>query len=82
MTEKLVARQEGNAAFGKPVLEINAGHSLIKALAAKVAAGDSGALAAAAPLLYGQARILDGEAPRDPAAFAAAVAGLLEKSLA
>lgn len=82
MTEKLVARQEGNAAFGKPVLEINAGHSLIKALAAKAAAGDSGAVAAAAPLLYGQARILDGEAPRDPAAFAAAVAGLLEKSLA
>jgi molecular chaperone HtpG len=82
MTEKLVARQEGNAAFGKPVLEINAGHSLIKALAAKAAAGNSGAVTAAAPLLYGQARILDGEAPRDPAAFAAAVAGLLEKSLA
>jgi molecular chaperone HtpG len=82
MTEKLVARQEGNAAFGKPVLEINAGHSLIKALAAKAAAGDGGAVTAAAPLLYGQARILDGEAPRDPAAFAAAVAGLLEKSLA
>jgi len=82
MTEKLVARQEGKAAFGKPVLEINAGHSLIKALAAKVAAGDGGAVVAAAPLLYGQARILDGEAPRDPAAFAAAVAGLLEKSLA
>lgn len=82
MTEKLVARQEGKAALGKPVLELNAGHSLIKALAAKAAAGDTAAVTAAAPLLFGQARILDGEAPSDPAAFAASVASLLEKSLA
>ena len=64
------------------VLELNAGHSLIKALAAKAAAGDIAAVTAAAPLLFGQARILDGEAPSDPAAFAASVASLLEKSLA
>ncbi len=82
MTEKLVARQEGKAALGKPVLELNAGHSLIKALAAKAAAGDTAAVTAAAPILVGQARILDGEAPSDPAAFAASVAALLEKSLA
>ncbi|WP_371875423.1 molecular chaperone HtpG [Pleomorphomonas sp. NRK KF1] len=82
MTEKLVARQEGKAALGKPVLELNAGHSLIKALAAKAAAGDTAAVTAAAPLLVGQARILDGEAPSDPATFAASVASLLEKSLA
>ncbi|PIO97021.1 molecular chaperone HtpG [Pleomorphomonas carboxyditropha] len=82
MTEKLVARQEGKSALGKPVLELNAGHSLIKALAAKAAAGDTAAVTAAAPLLVGQARILDGEAPSDPAAFAASVATLLEKSLA
>lgn len=81
MTEKLVARQEGKSALGKPVLELNAGHSLIKALAAKAAAGDSAAVKDAAALLYGQARILDGEAPKDPAAFAAAVASLIEKSL-
>jgi len=81
MTEKLVARQEGKAALGKPVLELNAGHSLIKALAAKAAAGDMAAVKAAAPLLFGQARILDGETPKDPAAFASAVASLIEKSL-
>lgn len=81
MTEKLVARQEGKSAIGKPVLELNAGHSLIKALAAKAAAGDTAAVTAAAPLLFGQARILDGETPKDPAAFASAVASLIEKSL-
>ena len=66
----------------KPILEINPGHSLVKALSAKAAAGDVAAVKAAATLLYGQARILDGEAPDDPAAFAAAVAALMEKSLA
>jgi molecular chaperone HtpG len=81
-TEKLIARQEGKAAGTKPILEINPGHSLIRALSAKAAAGDVAAVRAAAPLLYGEAKILDGEAPDDPAAFAAAVAALLEKSLA
>lgn len=82
MTEKLLARQEGKSHNSKPILEINPGHSLIKALSAKAAAGDVTAVKAAATLLYGQARILDGEAPDDPAAFAAAVAALMEKSLA
>ena len=36
----------------------------------------------AAVILYGEARILDGEAPDDPADHAARVARLIEKSLA
>ncbi|WP_181704514.1 molecular chaperone HtpG [Chthonobacter rhizosphaerae] len=79
MAEKLMARHEGRDALSAPVLEINPRHGLIKALAAKASAGDS-AVRDAAPLLLGQARILDGEAPDNPAAFAAAVADLMEKA--
>ncbi len=81
MTEKLVARQEGRPAGLKPVLEFNPGHALIKALAAKAAKGSADAVREAAPLLHGQARILDGEAPEDPAVFAAALSRLMEKAL-
>ncbi|WP_237152098.1 molecular chaperone HtpG [Oryzibacter oryziterrae] len=81
MTEKLLARQEGKAAGTKPVLEINPSHSLIKALTAKATAGNVAAIKDAAALLYGQARILDGEAPDDPAAFAAAVSRMMEREL-
>ncbi|WP_075217276.1 molecular chaperone HtpG [Mongoliimonas terrestris] len=81
MTEKLMARHEGRDALTAPVLEINPRHGLIKALAGKAAA-DPSAVTDAAPLLLGQARILDGEAPDNPAAFAAAVATLMEKAFA
>lgn len=81
MTEKLLSRHEGRPGGMAPVLEINPRHALVKALAAKVKAEGAGAVGPAALLLHGQARILDGEAPVDPAAFAAAVSGLMEKTL-
>jgi molecular chaperone HtpG len=66
-----------------PVLELNPGHSLIKALAKKASAGGAGeALADAAVILFGEARILDGEVPADGADHAARVGRLIERLLA
>lgn len=81
--EKLMSRSGEKSAGLAPVLELNPRHSLIKALAAKAAAGGAAAdVEASATLLFGQARILDGEVPEDPAAFATALSALIEKGLA
>ncbi len=61
---------------GAPVLEINPRHRLIVALAAREARGES--VDEVAHTLLDLARVQDGEAPHDPAAFARRVA----KSLA
>jgi molecular chaperone HtpG len=82
MTEKLMSRHEGHGFGMKPVLEINAAHALVRALATRATAGDIAAVRDAAPLLLGQARILDGEAPEDPAAFARALSSMMERQLA
>ncbi len=52
----------------KRILEINGKHVVIKALATKVQAGDN--IEDAAFLLFEQARISEGEAPKDAAVFA------------
>ncbi len=73
--QRLLARA-GRAGFAPPpVLEINARHPLIVAMAERVAAG--GDVAGAAGMLLDLARIQDGDAPRDPAGFARAVEGRL-----
>ncbi|MDE2335258.1 MAG: molecular chaperone HtpG [Rhodospirillales bacterium] len=59
------------------VLEINPRHPLIATLAARVQAGE--AIEHEASLLLDLARIGDGDAPRDPAAFARAVENALAK---
>jgi molecular chaperone HtpG len=65
------------------ILEINPGHPLIRGMAAAVKAnGDSEAVTETAWLLLDQARILDGEVPPDPAAFARRLARALERGLA
>ncbi|WP_308911291.1 molecular chaperone HtpG [Pseudokordiimonas caeni] len=64
------------------ILEVNPGHPLIVALAAK--AGDKGAadsLKDAVHLVYDQARILEGEVPEDPTAFARRVGEVMVKAL-
>jgi molecular chaperone HtpG len=53
----------------KPVLEINAAHELVAAVADSAAGGRSDDVRDLAGLLLDQARILDGELPQDPAAF-------------
>ena len=63
-------------------MELNPRHSLIKALARRATAGGAAdALADAAVILLGEARILDGEAPADGADHAARVGRLIERAL-
>jgi molecular chaperone HtpG len=63
----------------KPILEINGDHPLVKAIAAK---GDQSSLRDdAAFLLLDQARVLDGDKPADPRAFAERLVRVMEKAL-
>ncbi|MGH1419537.1 MAG: molecular chaperone HtpG [Hyphomicrobiaceae bacterium] len=68
--EKILA-QHKQALGLKPVLEVNTGHVLVKAIAQQAAAGDKEAFSDLAGLLLDQAFVLDGQTPEDPAAFAA-----------
>ncbi len=80
--EKILTAHEQLKARTAPVLELNPTHPLIKALAAKAIAGGAGeAIDDAAVLLYGEARILDGEPPEDAADFTALVGRLIERGL-
>ena len=81
--EKMLTRAGELKTHAAPVLELNPTHGLVKALAGKAAAGggDATVLDDAAVILYGEARILDGEPPDDPADHAARIARLIEKSL-
>jgi molecular chaperone HtpG len=65
------------------VLEVNAKHALIRALAAKAGGGlVEGQLNDAAHLLLDQARIIEGEPLADPVAFARRMASVMQHSLA
>lgn len=76
-------RQLGKEAPAKRILEINAGHGLITGLAARAKAeGANGpGLEDAAWLLLDQARIVEGETPPDPAAFARRLAAVMQRGL-
>ncbi len=66
----------------KRILELNPTHSLIRSLADRANTEGSGdTLADLAWLLLDQARIVEGEPPPDPSAFARRLAEALEKSL-
>ena len=77
--EKLLRQQGGTGGGGAPILELNPDHALIKALSERLKAGDGerAGLEDAAWLLYGQARILDGDGPEDPADFGARLARVM-----
>src|SRR6185437_9199224 len=78
--ERLLKQHRQLDTAAKRILEVNPNHRLIERLAATV--GETGAsdqLAEFAWLLLDQARIIEGEALPDPAAFARRLAGLLEK---
>ena len=64
----------------KPVLEVNPNHALIAALAGKT--DDTDLMADAAATLLDLARVQEGEAPGNAAAFARRVTALLAGSLA
>jgi molecular chaperone HtpG len=73
--QRMLRRAGRSFGGGLPVLEINPRHALIRRLA-EGAATDT-ALAETAGLLLDLARVQDGDAPRDPAAFARRVAAAL-----
>ncbi|GAB3128631.1 molecular chaperone HtpG [Novispirillum itersonii] len=80
--ERLLRQHQGQDAAPARVLEINAGHGTIKALAARAAAETtSPALEDMAFLLFDQARIVEGEAPADPVEFAARLSRLMQAGL-
>jgi molecular chaperone HtpG len=82
--EKLLARQKDSGVnVSAPVLEINAGHPLIVALAAAAEAGASPPdIADAAQLLLDQAHVLEGEPVGDPAGFSRRLANVLTRAFA
>ncbi len=65
------------------ILEINPRHALVRALAARATRpGAAEALDEAAWLLFDQARIVEGEAPEDAAAFARRLSTMLTRAVA
>lgn len=82
--EKLLSRQKDSGVnVSAPVLEINAGHPLIVALAAAADAGASPPeIADAAQLLLDQAHVLEGEPVSDPAGFSRRMANVLTRAFA
>ena len=67
--ERLLARQNRGSG-AKPILELNMGHDMVRALATARTDGQEEVVADLASLLLDQAHILDGEIPADPASFA------------
>ncbi len=80
--QRLLRQHNKGEETAKRILEINPSHPLIRSLNAKIGAeGGTDALEDAAWLLLDQARIVEGESPTDPVAFAARLAKSLQRSL-
>ena len=73
--QRLLRRAGRGFGGGAPILEINPRHALIRALNARAEAGED--LKEQAGTLLDLARVQDGDTPRDPVAFARAVAAAL-----
>ena len=81
--ERILSQHGKVGELSKPVLEVNPTHPLVTALAGKVAsADDKGLIEDASWLLHDEARIMDGEMPRDAAAFAGRLRRVLERASA
>src|SRR5258708_17658832 len=79
--ERMLAAHGQLQSMSKPILEVNGSHALVTTLAARLKAGSSrGFVQDAAWLLYDEARLMDGEAPADAAAFAARLTRVLTKA--
>ena len=79
--EKLLSRQKDSGIqVSAPILEVNPGHPLIKALAALVTAKGAASVEDAAQLLLDQAFIIEGEQVPDPARFAKLLADVMAKA--
>ena len=78
--ERLLRQHQQGTAQAPRILELNPRHALIRSLAEKAKA-DGAALADQLWLLFDQARIMEGETPSDPQAFARRLSAALEKGL-
>lgn len=77
---KLLAEHGQKAMFGKPVLEINARHAAIAAVAATLREKGRSAAEDGFRLLLDLARVADGDAPLDAAAFVKRLSALIAKT--
>ncbi|HSI39993.1 MAG TPA: molecular chaperone HtpG [Xanthobacteraceae bacterium] len=78
--EKLLAGSGRGAPAARPVLEVNPRHATVIKLAA-LGTGEADLREDAAHLLLDEARILDGEPPQDPRAFAARLGRLIGRAV-
>jgi molecular chaperone HtpG len=78
--ERLLARHK-RAGAAKPILELNMGHALVQAISRAKAAARDAEVTELSELLLDEAKILDGEAPDDPSAFAARLNRLVARGL-
>jgi molecular chaperone HtpG len=78
--ERLLVRQNRGSG-ANPILELNMGHALVRALGTAQSAGRPEEVVDLASLLLDQAHILDGEMPADPASFARRVNALVLRGL-
>jgi molecular chaperone HtpG len=81
--EKMLARnKESGVAVSAPVLEVNARHMLVKALAAQVKNRGPAAVDDAAQMLLDQAYVVEGEVVPDAAGFARRLSDVMAKVFA
>lgn len=80
--ERMLAEHGQLGKTTKPVLEVNAAHPLITALAAHAASPDKSAFEDIVWLLLDEARLMEGEKPADAPAFSARLTRVLTKAAA
>ncbi|HEY1363453.1 MAG TPA: molecular chaperone HtpG [Xanthobacteraceae bacterium] len=78
--ERLLAKQN-RGLNAKPILELNMRHPLLRAVARAQAQANEAEVDDLSVLLFEEAKILDGEVPDDPAAFAARLNRLVVRGL-
>ena len=80
--ERILSRAGQETPKTAPIMELNPANGLVRSLTERAVAGtDREVLDDAAFVLFGEARILDGEPPDDPADYAARVSRLIARSL-
>ena len=79
--ERILSQHGKLNEMSKPVLEINPNHGLVTALAGRLEGDtDRGVVEDSAWLLFDEARIMDGEQPKDALAFAARLRRVMERA--
>lgn len=79
--ERILSQHGKLNEVSKPVLEVNPNHGLVTSLAGRLEGNaDRGVVEDAAWLLFDEARIVDGEQPKDALAFAARLRRVMERA--